>query len=469
MQLAQEDRSWWGRPAGGREVAQVAAPLVISSLSWTVMTFVDRVMLSHVSGPAMTGAFSASTVWFLLVCFPLGICTYANTFVSQYFGAGRLERIGPAAWQAVWLALALGPLYLLAIPLGGPLFLAVGHSPEVVAHEVTYFQVLCVGAPGMLIAQAAASFFSGRGQTRVVMYTDSAFAGLNVLLDYAWIFGHWGFPEWGVAGAGWATVVSLWLKAGCYIVLLLTRRNRERFGTLRGMRIEWPLMGRLLWYGAPSGLQMLLDMAGFTAFILLVGKIGVAESEATSVAFSVSSVAFMPVWGLSLAVGILVGQRLGEDRDDLAARATLTSLVLGLGYMSIISLLYVFTPAMFLSGFGGPSDSPESTSRLAAVLLRFVAAYNLLDATAMVFAAAIKGAGDTGFVLRVSVVLAALLVGLSWLSVEYWKLGVYGSWSLITVWVWIVAIAYVLRYRQGAWRSMRVIEPPPPDLALAAE
>ena len=90
--------------------------------------------------------------------------------------------------------------------------------------------------------------------------------------------------------------------------------------------------------------------------------------------------------------------------------------------------------------------------------MRFVAAYNLLDATFMVFVNAIKGAGDTVFVLYVSLALAALLGGLSYLSVEVWELGVYGCWVLVTGWVWIAAITFFLRFRQGKWRSMRVIE-----------
>jgi MATE family multidrug resistance protein len=101
---------------------------------------------------------------------------------------------------------------------------------------------------------------------------------------------------------------------------------------------------------------------------------------------------------------------------------------------------------------------------LAATLLCFVAAYNLLDATLMVFAGAIKGAGDTPFVMRASLVLATALVVLSWLGVEVWKFGIYGCWMLITAWVWSAAIIYFVRFRQGKWRAMRVIESPDAEL-----
>src|SRR5437763_11932102 len=93
-----DNRSWWSRPAGGREVLRVSAPLVVSSLSWTIMTFVDRVMLNWVSGTAMSAAFTASAAWFAMLSLPLGVCSYTNTFVAQYEGAGQPKQIGRVFW-----------------------------------------------------------------------------------------------------------------------------------------------------------------------------------------------------------------------------------------------------------------------------------------------------------------------------------------------------------------------------------
>ncbi|MCA9239410.1 MAG: polysaccharide biosynthesis C-terminal domain-containing protein, partial [Planctomycetales bacterium] len=202
--------TWWSRPAGGREVLQVSAPLVVSALSWTVMTFIDRVMLKHVSGEAMSAAFSAGTVWFTTLCLPLGVCMYASTFVSQYHGARQPERIGPSVWQGVWLALLFTPLLLAIIPFAPAFFSGVNHSAETMRNEVIYFQVLMWGAPAMLAAQSLSSFYSGRGQTNVVMAVDAFFAVVNLVLDYLLIYGHAGFPVMGIAGAGWGTVIALW-------------------------------------------------------------------------------------------------------------------------------------------------------------------------------------------------------------------------------------------------------------------
>src|SRR3954470_4219332 len=102
---ANNSENWWSRPAGGREALRVSAPLVVSSFSWTIMTFIDRVMFNWVPGTAMAAAFPASAAWFALLSLPLGVCSYANTFVAQYDGAGEHERIGRVFWQAVWVGL----------------------------------------------------------------------------------------------------------------------------------------------------------------------------------------------------------------------------------------------------------------------------------------------------------------------------------------------------------------------------
>lgn len=453
---------WWNRPAGGREVLVVALPLVLSTVSWTVLTFVDRMFLNWLSGTSMSASFSAGMIWFVVLCLPLGICTYANTFVSQYHGDDQPEQIGPSMWQGVWVALLSTPLAIVCVPLAPLIFAMAKHSPEVTEQEILYFRILCAGGPAMLMAQAFSSFYSGRGETWVVMLVDGGVALLNVVLDYLWIFGVAGFPALGIAGAGWATVAALWLKVGVYLVLVLRRRHRNEFHTLAGMRLNKKLFGRLLYYGGPSGVQMLLEVLGFTTFVILIGRVGVLETEATTIAFSISSFAFMPIWGVGLAVGVLVGQHLGENRDDLAARATWTTLTVALAYMGLISTLFVVTPGLFLDTFFVHNTaSPEEQAAvyaMAVVLLRFVAAYCMFDAVGMVFVSAVKGAGDTRFVLKVSLVMATLLASLSWLMIEVWKLGIYSCWTLINGWVYTVGVVYLIRFLQGKWRTMRVIE-----------
>ncbi len=449
---------WWRREAGGREVLRVAAPLVISSLSWTIMTFIDRAFLTWWSQDALAASFPASLLWWTVNCLPLGLCMYANTFVSQSHGAGKNRDIGPWVWQAIWLAVAATPLLWSLGDLGYWLFRLAGHEAAVLQSEDRFFRVLLCGSGGMLISHAQSAFYSGRGRTMLVMWIDAAAAVCNIGLDYCWIFGRCGFSAGGIEGAAWATVVSFWLKVAVYGLLMLARPHREEFHSLH-WRPRAAMLLRMLRFGVPNGLQMFLEVLGFTGFVFIVGSLGTDELSATNLAFNVSTLAFMPIFGLAQAVSILVGSAMGAGRPDLAARATYTTLWLALGYMGVVSLLYVVLPDLFLFGFFayGSEQYDVQVRLMAIVLLRFVAAYNLFDAMNLIFAFAVKGAGDTLFVSFVSLGAGLVLAGGAWLGIHRWGFGLQQCWTLLTLWIASLGCIYMARFRAGAWRNMQVL------------
>jgi len=457
---------WWHRPCGGREVLALAGPLVISTMSFTVMTFIDRMFLTHCSLDAVAAAMPAAMLQFTIISFPLGVATYVNTFVAQYHGAQRPRQIGPIVWQGVWIGLLAIPLLLLTSPLAHAYFAWAHHEPHVIKLEITYYDVLIYGSGAVILAGALSSFFTGRGATRVVMAVDSLAALLNGLLAWLWIFGHWGFPRWEIAGAGAATVCAEWFRVLGYAAVMTAPRYRK-YHLLAGWRFRAGLMRQLWTYAAPGGLQWLVECGSFTLFITIVGGLGTLPQAATMLAFNVNSVAWVPMMGMGLAVSTLVGQQLGGNRPDMAARAAWTAFLLAMCYMCSMSLFYLSVPDWFLMGHAAGMD-PAKFGPLRdqiVILLRFVAVYCLFDAMNVVFMSAIRGAGDTRFVLCTSLGTSLVPLGLAWLGIYHWHQGLYWCWTLITLWVCSAGFIYLARFLQGRWRSMRVIEP---ELLIAA-
>jgi MATE family multidrug resistance protein len=471
MLVLQKIQGWWKRPAGGREVVAMALPLVVSTSLTTVMYFTDRMFLLWHSNAAMAASLPAGLLHFTLLCFPLGLVSYVSTFVAQYYGAGRQERIGAVFWQGVWISLAVAPLYLASVPLAAHLFRWAGHEPAVAVLETEYYRWLTLGAAAALLGGAQSAFFTGIGATRVVMVVDGVAAVSNIALDYAWIFGRWGFPAAGIAGAALATVVSQWLAVVLYAAIMGRRRFRRPFAIAEGFRYDRELLGRLLRFGSPAGLQMFLDLVAFTVFLLLLGRLGEDALTATNLAFNVNTLAFMPMLGMGIAVSALVGQHLGADRPDLATRATWTAFWIALTYMGSIAVAYVAVPDLFLIGHAWGTDPARfATLRtITVVLLRFVAAYCLFDAMNVVFAGAIKGAGDTRFVLATAAAMAPLPVLASWLGMRYFGWGLLACWTTVTLWICAMGLAYLGRFLQGRWRHMRVIEFAVSDTEIEAD
>ena len=451
----------WKIEAGYREVLVVAIPLILSTASWSVQHFVDRMFLTWYSPEAIAAALPAGMLHFSMVSIFMGTAGYVSTFVAQYYGAGRYERIGPALWQGVYMSLIGGLLILIAIPFAGSAFRLVGHSPQVQQHEVEYFQILCLGGGFYIASYALSGFFSGRGKTWPVMWVNVFTTAVNLILDYALIFGHWGFPELGIKGAGIATVAAGGFSFGLFLVILAGGKTNRTYHTLKGWRLDSALFIRLLRFGFPSGVQFFLEMAGFTGFILIVGRLGTASLAATNIAFNINTLAFMPMIGFGIAISVLVGQYLGAEKPGLAQTAAYSGFHMTLGYMIVIGAAYVLVPDIFIAPFAHQAD-PGSFSeiyRYSVVLLRFVAVYSIFDAMNIIFCSAIKGAGDTRYVMFVTVILSVFVLIIPvYVAVEILEVGLMISWVLATAYASLLGILFFLRFLGGKWKSMRVIE-----------
>lgn len=451
---------------------KVALPLVVSTGAHSLQMFADTVFLNWHSRDAMSASMPGGLWSFVFVSFFMGTASYVNTFVAQYHGAGRPERIGRALWQSIYFAIASGLLILLTIPLAPTLFRWVGHAPKIQVLEVLYFRILIGAGLFSIYSSALSAFFTGMGRTRVVMWVTLATTALNTVLNYLWIFGYGGFPAWGLAGAAWATFAAIACNALLFTILIFSPRNRREFATWANRAFDRDLFRRLLRYGLPNGFQFSLDMVTFTLFCSLVGRLGELELAATVMAFRINLVGFLPMIGLSIAVSTLVGQRLGENRPDLAQYATWSTFHIGLVYALVVCIAYVLLPDLVLAPFGiGAADAAEfaEAAAMVYVLLRFVAAYSLFDMVQVVFAGTLKGAGDTHFVMRIVTILGfGLMVAPTWWMVRTGSGGLYGTWVALSVYVSALALVFYLRFQGGKWREMRVIEAAPVPLDAVA-
>ncbi len=452
----------WHIEAGYREVLVIAIPLILSTASWSVQHFVDRMFLAWYSPETIAAAMPAGMLHFSMVSIFMGTAGYLSTFVAQYYGAGRYQRIGPALWQGVYVSLIGGLLILIAIPFAGPIFRLVGHSPQVQQNEVEYFRILCLGGGFYIASYALSGFYSGRGKTWPVMWVNVFTTAVNLILDYALIFGNWGFPELGIRGAGIATVIAGVFSFAAFLALLATGNTNRTYHTLKGWRPDKELFIRLLRYGFPSGVQFFIEMAGFTGFILVVGRLGTASLAATNIAFNINTLAFMPMIGFGIAISVLVGQYLGADKSDLAQSAAYSGFHLTLAYMLAIGAAYVLVPDIFVAPFAHHQADPQSFSeiyRYSVVLLRFVAIYSIFDAMNIIFCSAIKGAGDTRYVMFVTLLLSVfVLIVPVYLIIEVLEFGLMFAWVLATVYVTLLGVTFYLRFLGGKWKTMRVIE-----------
>ena len=454
----------WHAESGYREVLKLAFPLVLSTGSVSIQHFVDRMFLTWYSPQAIAASVPGGIVSFTLMCLFIGTAAYVNTFVAQYYGAKQYQQIAPAVWQGIYFALVSGILFLVFIPLAKPIFSLAGHEPGVQVFEVQYFRILCLGALPVFITSAVSGFFGGRGETWIIMWVNILATGVNIALDYLLIFGNCGLPRLGMKGAAIATITAGYTSATVIFLFMMRSRYRKRYATLKNNRFNFQLFKRLMRFGLPNGVHFMLDLLGFTLFILLVGRFGTLALAATNITFNINSIAFMPMIGVGIAVEIIVGQRLGENRPKLARYGTYSALHITFLYMGTIATTYLLFPKVYLLPFAAQADPQQFMlmQRMTMVLLYFVAFYSIFDTMNIIFANALKGAGDTKAVMIISVILSWLtMIVPSYFASVVYNWGLYVTWCFVTLYIMMLGIVFFIRFLGGKWESMRVIEEVP--------
>jgi MATE family multidrug resistance protein len=454
-----DKRGWLGH-AGAGELLRLAWPFILSNGCWTMQLAFNRVLLSRAGCDGIGAVTVGTMLYWTPVCLLSNVAAYASILVAQYLGSGQLQRVGPAVWQGIHFSLAAGLAFLGLVPLAGPLVALAGHNPDLRALEAYYFGQLGFAALPTLVAAAVNSFFAGRGDSRTVLFVNGTGLAVNCVLAYAFIFGCWGFPAWGIGGAGLATTIGSLASALLGLALMLRPCHNATYHTWSGWQLDLALMRRLLRFGFPAGLMVALDYFAFALFLLLVGRLGPVELAATSIAFTLNLIPILPVLGLSQAVAVLVGRRLGEGRPELARRTTWTGLCVAMSYTAGIAIMLCTIPEVLAGAFHveGGTTSWGDVMRHLSVLLRFVAVYSLFDCLTYVLSSALRGAGDTRFVTAAALGLSwPVMVLPSWLSAHFgW--GLYWPWTFASLYVVLLSLTVLARFRQGRWQSVRVIE-----------
>ena len=451
----------WSTESGYREVLVIAIPLILSTGAWSILLFFDRMFLSWYSADSIAAAMPAGMTSFAMLCLFIGTAAYVNTFVAQYYGAEEEYKIGAIVWQGIYLSFLSFVLIIPAYFLAENFFAMIGHAQEVQRQETLYFRVLMYSAMFIVLNNALSSFFSGLGKTMVVMWVSILIAAINIILDYIFIFGKIGFPAMGIRGAAIASNIAVVSGSIAYLLLIFQKKYRSRFNLISSWKLNIPLFNRLVYYGFPNGLRLFIDMTAFTAFLMFVGTVGTREQVATNIAFNIEALAFLPMVGMMIGVAVIVGQRLGENKPELAEKAAWSAIHLASAFFSILAVLYIAIPSVFIYPFtlnGGFENIAESID-LIVVLLRFVAFFCLFNAIFLVFIGALEGAGDTRFIMKMSFLISIILFVLPcYLYIRFFEAKLYVLWWIITANVILYCAVFFWRFQHGPWRSMRVIE-----------
>lgn len=447
-------------PGGIREMLVIALPMVASSACTTVMIFTDRLFLSWLGPEQMSAAMGGGLTNFVLTTFVLGLTGYSTALVAQYLGSGQKERCPAAFTQALIICLLGYPAIVACRPLGHWLFDVMHVPAEQLAPQKIYFNILLYWVIIDLLRNCLCCFFSGIGRTRIVMFSTFLAMSVNVVLDYIFIFGKLGLPVMGIAGAAYATIIGQAVGLLILIWAYFNKTNRNEYAVIKAFHFDWEVMRKLLRFGYPSGVEFFLNLLAFDIMVLLFHSHGLVTAAAVTVVFNWDMVSFIPLIGVNIGVVSLVGRYMGARNPDTAHRAAMSGLKLAWMYSFCTLIAFACFPEVLIGVFRPAQPDAIFTQAfpLAVHMLRLAALYVMADAIMLVFGGALRGAGDTFWVMCISVGTHWTLVAIVAVALRILHFTPQSAWVMLCTVLMLFSGVLYLRYRSGKWRTIEVVE-----------
>lgn len=439
-----------------RELGSLALPLMLSSLSVTMMIFIDRLLLAHYSTEALNAVANSMTLGWAYLCGWIVLTGISEVFVAQYNGAKIYQKLGEPVWQMIWLSLA-SVLFFIPLALGVDSWFFLGADQEL---ERDYLKWMFWFGPTWPLYSALCGFFIGQGKTHLVTLVAIFANFINAALDYLLIFGREGWLEpMGVEGAAIATSGSSVFQIAVLGAVFLKRSNRRQFGT-GNFRLRLNSLWQCVRIGLPGAAFVTIELLGWAAFYQMMAYLSVHHITVASVSQSLVILFTFFADAVSKATSAISGNLIGAKRPSLISSVIYSGVRLHLLFFgAVVLLFYCFSESVLL--YFLPHVAPEQFPVLEESLhfcLFAMCVYLFFEGLRLVFAGVLTAAGDTVFLLLAGTLSVWLLLIA---PVYFWV--VQGERSVEWAYFFTIfysvsaSLFYFWRVKSGSWKNLSLI------------
>lgn len=433
---------------------KLAVPIMLGMLGYGLMFVVDVAMAGHLGETALAASALASNLNYIPYVFGIGVVGAIAVYQSQDNGAGVEESAPAILRHGMVLAVAISLVAAVASHAVADLIPLLGSSPAVSAEAREFFILMSWAMVPGLAFHALRGHRDSQHQPWISLAWLSVGILANIFFNWLWMFGHWGFPSLGLAGAGWATL------AARFIMLLGLWWTPGRGEVRWADGLQFAVFRRLLKTGWPAGLHSLSEVGIFAVVPVMAGWINATAQAAHQVAISTASAAFMLPLGLGIAAGIRVGEAYGAKDARRVQAVGLGALILGGLIMAVYGLGMILLRPVLMQTYG---VAGTETAALASTLLIFAAVWAPFDGVQVVAAYLLRSVNRAAwaswsvfivywlFCLPLALALAFPAgFRLFGLPVGVWGLGAVGIWIALATGLILVSLAMAWKFRRTA-------------------
>ncbi|MHA6641473.1 MATE family efflux transporter [Mesorhizobium sp. A623] len=438
-----------------RATLALSWPMVLTNLAQTAMTVTDVMILGRVSAGTLAAGALGSNLYFAPMIFGLGLMLATVPMMAREIGRNRhsvrdLRRtVRQGLWAAVFIAI---PIWFLLWH-GEAILLAMGQEPQLAADAGAYLRALEWGLLPFYFYIVLRSFITTLERPGWATLVAFVAVGVNLVGNWALVFGHFGFPRMGIVGSGIATsIASLTMFLGMALVVTLDRRFRRYRLFGRFWRADWPRFRQLMRLGLPIAAMMAFETTLFNAAAFLMGIIGAASLAAYAIVIQLCSISFMVPLGVNQAATVRVGLAYGAGDPAGVTRAGWVGYGVGVGFMALAALVMISVPHLLISMFIDVDNVANAeVVAISATFLVFAALFQIVDGAQAVGAGMLRGLHDTSVPMMIAA-FGYWGVGMplgTVLAFHFGFAGV-GIWIGLSAGLAVVAVLLLLRWlRRG--------------------
>ncbi|MEL6463949.1 MAG: MATE family efflux transporter [Pseudomonadota bacterium] len=406
-----------------RAALVLGLPLIGGHLGQVAIGVTDTVMLGWYGVEELAAQGVASSLFFVVLLMGSGFAWAVMPMVASFHAEGDETNLRRATRMGLWLSMGFAVLALPVMIWSEPVLLALGQTDEVAALGAEYLRIAGWGLVPALLVMTFKSYLAALERTQIVLWITLAAALSNALANYAFIFGNWGAPAWGIAGAALASLVTqLVMLAGVVGYALAVLPEHQLLKRL--WRADWDMLGRVFRLGWPIGLTNLSEVGLFAASAFMMGWLGTIPLAAHNIALQLASITFMVHLGLSNVATIRAGNAYGRGDLDHMVRGARTVIVLSLAMAVATIALFLIAPEPLISLFMDRNEpARDQILEIGVLLLALAALFQLVDGAQVIALGLLRGVQDT----TVPMILA---------GVSYWLVGMPASYVLGFVLGW---------------------------------
>jgi MATE family multidrug resistance protein len=416
-----------------RAILTLGLPLIGGHLGQVAIGVTDTVMVGWHSIEALAAITLAQTYFFVMFLFGSGFAMAVMPMVASFDAEGDETGIRRATRMGLWLSLGFALLVMPLMIWSEPVLLALGQGPALAAQGAEYLLIAGWGVIPALLVMVLKSYLAALERTQVVFWITIIAALINALANYALIFGNWGAPALGLAGAAWASLITQGISLVCVVVyILIVVPQHQLF--VRLWRPDGAMLGRVFSLGWPIGLTMLSEVGLFSASAVMMGWLGTIPLAAHGIAVQLASITFMIHLGLSNAATIRAGNAYGRRDVPHMARGAVIVTAMSLLFAAVTIVVYLVWPEPLISIFMQKNEpAREDILAIGVGLLAMAALFQLVDGAQVIALGVLRGVQDT----QVPMIYAAI---------SYWGIGIPCSyllgftfgWGGIGIWAGLV-------------------------------